>query len=220
MTDLQGTVVSAIVPDMFDDKLRMRFWSKVNKDGPIPEAHPLLGPCWIWIPRGGAGGYGQMYVAGKQIYAHRLSYMIHFGEIPSGMVVDHRCEVRNCVRPDHLVAATQRDNVHRARSWEYGAAMQREKTHCVQGHPYSGDNLRVCKNGKRACRTCEREYTRQYRLRNPLPKNPKVPKTHCDNGHEFTEKNTHINKRGVRICRACKLAATYRYLAKKATPEA
>lgn len=26
----------------------LRFWEKVNKDGPIPEHQPELGPCWEW----------------------------------------------------------------------------------------------------------------------------------------------------------------------------
>jgi hypothetical protein len=42
---------------------------------------------------------------------------------------------------------------------------QRTKTHCVNGHPFSGDNVRISsqKNGKvarRCCRTCERNAKR------------------------------------------------------------
>ena len=25
-----------------------RFWPKVDKNGPVPEPHPELGPCWVW----------------------------------------------------------------------------------------------------------------------------------------------------------------------------
>ena len=31
------------------------------------------------------------------------------------------------------------------------------KTHCIRGHVLSGENLYVYKNGKRGCRTCQRE---------------------------------------------------------------
>lgn len=30
------------------------------------------------------------------------------------------------------------------------------KTHCVRGHPLSGENLRIDAGGRRRCRTCER----------------------------------------------------------------
>ncbi len=39
-----------------------------------------------------------------------------------------------------------------------------EKTHCPQGHPYSGENLFVRKNGKRECKTCMRLRSRAYRM--------------------------------------------------------
>lgn len=25
-----------------------RFWAKVDKNGPMPEGRPDLGPCWLW----------------------------------------------------------------------------------------------------------------------------------------------------------------------------
>lgn len=36
------------------------------------------------------------------------------------------------------------------------------KTHCPQGHPYSGDNLRLKKSGGRECRTCQRSQKLKY----------------------------------------------------------
>ena len=44
------------------------------------------------------------------------------------------------------------------------------RTHCPQGHPYSGDNLYVKPTGSRECRTCHRDYERRkYRERKGLP---------------------------------------------------
>lgn len=39
-------------------------------------------------------------------------------------------------------------------------------THCVHGHPYSGDNLRIiATTGRRVCRSCELDRSRAYKAR-------------------------------------------------------
>ncbi len=77
-----------------------RFWPKVNKtEG-----------CWEWT-RAKREGYGVLNVAGKALYAHRLSWELHFGPIPTGMWVLRHCDNRGCVRPDHLFLGTIQDNL-------------------------------------------------------------------------------------------------------------
>jgi hypothetical protein len=70
------------------------------------------GDCVVWTGAMlGKHHYGGLKVAGVMCYAHRLSYEINKGEIPSGMVVMHKCDRPQCINPDHLELGTQADNV-------------------------------------------------------------------------------------------------------------
>lgn len=73
------------------------------------ERIPFSG-CWIWMGGTVVKGYGALIINNKSIYAHRLSYSIHNGEIPHGMMVCHTCDVTLCVNPNHLFLGTAFDN--------------------------------------------------------------------------------------------------------------
>ncbi len=83
--------------------------------------------CWEWTGYCDKDGYGKFPNNGwdHSQMAHRASYQLLTGAIPSGMTLDHLCSNRKCVNPDHLEPVTQSENVRRAAakgSYKWSAA--------------------------------------------------------------------------------------------------
>lgn len=136
--------------------VEVRFWAKVYKEGPIPEARPALGRCWVWQGKPGSHTYGVIGLGGRelpQVLVHRWAYEYLVGPIPPGLTIDHLCRNHMCVNPKHLEPVTRGENVLRGVGF---AAVNAAKSECPNGHIYDDANT-AWYRGYRNCRQCGRD---------------------------------------------------------------
>lgn len=115
--------------------------------------------CLIWEGSVNLQGYATIQrrkISSVPMLTHRFVYELSFGPIPEGLELDHLCRVRCCINPTHLEPVTHSENMKRS-----PLKPQRIATHCVHGHPFSGENL-VLKKDRRACRECRRKSFRKW----------------------------------------------------------
>lgn len=131
-----------------------RFWARVERRGPEE--------CWPWLSTRTSNGYGSCRpLSGEdtKTTAHRVAYELTRGPIPEGMELDHLCRNRACVNPAHMEPVSHQQNCKR------GVWARPRKTHCVNGHELSGDNIKwYLSRGKywsRGCKACDRERARK-----------------------------------------------------------
>lgn len=139
-----------------DPETNSRFWEKVDVRGPED--------CWEWIGSKLVQGYGNFWLNKTVTRSHRITLSVVSGPPPSPKAMAmHKCDNTSCVNPAHLVWGTAKDN--HSDMWRKGraggpVAQNAAKTHCLRGHPLSGDNLRL-RGRDRICRQCHRDYARE-----------------------------------------------------------
>ena len=71
--------------------------------------------CWLWLGSVTTRGYPRFKEHQQSFYAHRYSLKMKLGrDLKPGEQANHHCDVKNCVRPDHLFEGTQKDNIRDA----------------------------------------------------------------------------------------------------------
>lgn len=98
-------------------EIELRFWSKVNKQGPLPKGkcvkiYPEIKAtrCWIWTAAINDKGYGQFTVDGETISAHRFAFILRYKYDPIKCVL-HKCDTPKCVRWLHHFTGTRASNI-------------------------------------------------------------------------------------------------------------
>jgi len=112
--------------------------------------------CQVWLGSVADHGYGRIRIDGVLHKVHRLSYEIHKGEIPSGLLVCHTCDVRCCLNPEHLFLGTNQDNRI--------DASNKGRLHvefCKNGHPATPENRYMYTGTTKGsyCKVCRRVST-------------------------------------------------------------
>lgn len=182
--------------------------------------------CWRWTAGCNAKNYGVFRIGNKQTRAHRFAYAVFIGPIPANLHVDHychtraiqagtcdggtSCEHRRCVHPDpdHLRPATPAENTLSSLSF---VAENKQKTHCINGHAFEGDDLYIYPNGDRGCKECRRIAGRRWYRQQAAKAGREVQSRDCcPNGHPYDAETTSRDSKGQRQCRICRRVANKR----------
>lgn len=141
-------------------RIEDRFWPYVDKRRDDE--------CWPWIGARMTKGYGRISWRhnGKRFgrYAHRVSWEIaNNAQWPDGKIARHSCDNPSCVNPSHITPGTAAEN--NRDTLERGHHHEASKSHCVNGHELSDENLFLRPQGWRGCRECRRTASKAWHNR-------------------------------------------------------
>ena len=94
-----------------------RIYARVKVVDTGHRVHGVVSPCHLWqgatSGTGRGGGYGRIAINNITCAVHRVSYTHFYGIIPESLQIDHKCNTRNCVNPEHLELVTHIENQRR-----------------------------------------------------------------------------------------------------------
>lgn len=133
-----------------------RFYSKISIN--LFDLHG----CHKWIGVMGSENYGLFKVNCVNEKAHRVAFLLHYGYIERGKVIDHICRNTNCVNPHHLRLLSRVENIMIGNGC---CAKNANKTHCKRGHLYTPETTRILRGGGRECKICKRIVQKRWEKR-------------------------------------------------------
>jgi HNH endonuclease len=147
------------------EPLAQRYWKKVYKTA----------NCWFWIGAIRPGTfYGSITISNRSHDAHRVAWFMAYGVWPpKGMWVLHRCDIRQCVNPDHLFLGTSQDNQRDSGSKGHVSTMPQET--CKRGHKFDRTRVRFRHGHLEESRWCSICNKRPRPCRNHQCTNGPVP---------------------------------------------
>lgn len=111
--------------------------------------------CWEWDGvKSDRSGYGLIQIEGRRVRVHRLSYEVHVGPIPDGMIVRHTCDNPPCLNPQHLKLGTHDDNMRDMKSRGRSSRGVARSNHKLTDNQV----LEIFRRTSDANRTLAREY--------------------------------------------------------------
>ena len=113
-------------------------------------------------------GYSYARIRTGRHPTHRIIKVATMGKNYPGLVTDHTCRNRACIKPRHLEVVTHSENIKRGKVFED----YKPVTHCKNGHELVGQNVytfirtdHAYGDVRRSCRVCHREREQRRRDR-------------------------------------------------------
>jgi hypothetical protein len=144
---------------------QIQLFKSKTKIGKVPKHMKHLGRCLNWTGQIATNGYGVFFADRFSYRAHRWHYEYHNGKIKKGLLCCHKCDNPRCVKRNHLFIGSQSKNMLDCSAKGRLKNQHLNKTHCKNGHEFSGDNLIFCiRSGKifRRCGKCHLAWAKIY----------------------------------------------------------